>query len=397
MRTLSSIAAVVALTSGSIVSAAQFTVTDLGGFGGTLASRGSGIGSTAMVGGTWYVNGTTPKAATATIDGGGTVTHVQYGLASDSISYGMGIGGLDGETLVGYSLPGSRGTSHAITGDGGVLTDLHSTIAGTAPFTGSDTSRGIAINGSGAVVGQAKNTSGNLQAFTLAGSTVNAVPLIGGYNNSLATAINDGGLAVGFDYNGTWNYAIGGAIAGGLSHGQAFSFNGTVMTALGTLSGGADSIATAVNSAGAIVGQSTVSSADTLDGRGHAFLYSGGSMTALTEAAGTVMSLADDINDSGDIVGTFRTAQFINHAFLYRNGQMIDLNSLISGSGWVLTEATSINEDGYIAGYGTHNGVQTAFLLSPVAGAPVPEPASLGVIGLGAAALVALVARRRRA
>jgi probable HAF family extracellular repeat protein len=395
MRTLSSIAAVVALTSASIVSAAQFSVADLGGFGGSLASRGSSIGSTAMVGGTWYVNGSTPKAMTAVVAGGGTVTHVQYsGAPADTISYGMGIGGADGETLVGYSQMTSRGNSHAITGSGGVVTDLHGTIAGGgSPFAGADTSRGLAINADNTVVGQAKNGSGNFQAFTLSGSTVTAVPMIGGYSNSLATAINGHGLTVGFDYNGTWNYSIGSAISNGVSHAKAFSFDGTTMTSLNTL-GGLDSIATAVNSAGVIVGQSTLLSTDVLDTKGHAFVYNGGTMSALAEAAGTTMSLANDINDNGEIVGTFRTAGFLNHAFLYRNGAMVDLNTLISGSGWVLTEATSINDDGYITGYGTHNGVQTAFLLSPVAGAAVPEPASLGLIGVGAAALVA---RRRRA
>lgn len=394
MRTLSSIAAVVALTSASIVSAAPlFTVTDLGGLGGTLASRGSSIGSAAMVAGTSYPNGTTLNAMTEVLGGGGSVTRVAYaGPAADANSYGMGIGGSNGETIVGYSQFVSRGNYHAFTGTGGVITDLHSTITAGGAFAGGSTSRAMAINANDTVVGQAK-AGGVFQGFTLSGSTVTAIPLVGGYANGLATAVEDHGLTVGFGYNGTWNYSIGGSISGGVSGAKAFSWNGSSLTQLGTL-GGSDSLATAVNSAGQIVGQSTLLGTDALDTKGHAFVYSGGTMAALAEAAGATMSLADDINDSGDIVGTYRTASFANHAFIYRNGVMTDLNGLISGSGWVLAEATSISDDGYVTGYGTHNGVTTAFLLSPVAGAAVPEPASLGVLGIGA---VALVGRRRRA
>jgi len=45
---------------------------------------------------------------------------------------------------------------------------------------------------------------------------------------------------------------------------------------------------------------------------------------------------------------------------------MKDLNRLIpSGSGWVLSEATGINDAGQIVGSGTVHGQQHAFLLNP--------------------------------
>lgn len=398
MRTFSTLAAVaVALTSASVVSAAvQYTVDDLGGLGGSLGSRGSSVGSSVLVAGTSYLAGNgSLNALTSAVGGGGSVTHVAYpALSGGANSYGMGVGGLNGETLVGYAQVGNRGPYHAISGYNGVTTDLHSTISASAPFTGGTTSRAMAINGSDTVVGQASAGSA-LQAFSLSGGTATAIPFISGaYANSLAMAVNDGGMVVGFDYTGTWNYTIGNAISGGVTHAGAFSWNGSTLTSLGALGTGLDSLATAVNSAGVIVGQSTLTAADMLDTKGHAFVYSGGTMAGLTELAGTTMSLANDINDSGDIVGTYRTAAFTGHAFIYRNGQMVDLNTLVNGTGWVLIEATSINDDGYITGYGTHNGTPTSFLLAPTAGASVPEPASLGLIGLGA---MALVGRRRRA
>ena len=54
------------------------------------------------------------------------------------------------------------------------------------------------------------------------------------------------------------------------------------------------------------------------------------------------------------------------HALLWQNGQMIDLNGCIpAGSGWVLTGASDINNQGQICGTGKHNGQQAGFLLTP--------------------------------
>jgi len=43
---------------------------------------------------------------------------------------------------------------------------------------------------------------------------------------------------------------------------------------------------------------------------------------------------------------------------------MVDLNSLLpANSGWTLTQASAINNEGQIVGYGIHNGATHAFLL----------------------------------
>src|SRR5262249_3242041 len=74
------------------------------------------------------------------------------------------------------------------------------------------------------------------------------------------------------------------------------------------------------------------------------------------------------INAAGDGGGLSLTAESRAHAFLHRNGVMVDLNDLIpAGSGWELIDAYSINDRGDIVGYGFRDGgfVAHAFRLSP--------------------------------
>jgi len=79
-------------------------------------------------------------------------------------------------------------------------------------------------------------------------------------------------------------------------------------------------------------------------------------------------SSASAINSAGQIVGYAVDSQNISRAFLYNGSKMVDLNSLIPpGSGWAnLESAVGINDSGEIAGYGTFpGGVYHAFLLTP--------------------------------
>ncbi len=87
------------------------------------------------------------------------------------------------------------------------------------------------------------------------------------------------------------------------------------------------------------------------------------------------------INNSQQIVG-FSTLSdsSTRHAFLWEEGSLIDLNSLVDpGIGWELTSAFEINNNGDIIGIGNFNGEQRGFIATAV-----PEPTSvLGVLGLG--------------
>ena len=83
-------------------------------------------------------------------------------------------------------------------------------------------------------------------------------------------------------------------------------------------------------------------------------------------------SVAEAINTSGVVVGqadvlnSNGTTEF--HAFIYSGGKLQDLNNLIpSGSGWVLTEATGINDKRQIVcdAYNATTSSTHAFLLNP--------------------------------
>jgi probable HAF family extracellular repeat protein len=82
---------------------------------------------------------------------------------------------------------------------------------------------------------------------------------------------------------------------------------------------------------------------------------------------GGSQSQAYGINDADKVVGhSFTSGDVSQHAFLYSDGVMKDLNSLIpADSGWDFRVATAINDNGHIAGYGFKDGQVHAFLLTP--------------------------------
>jgi len=141
----------------------------------------------------------------------------------------------------------------------------------------------------------------------------------------------------------------------------AFVYSHGVMTTLNTLSGFQSSNAIAINASGQVAGFST-----TADGTSHAFLYSGGTITDLGTLSGFKDSAPRAINTSGQVVGVATMADGSEHAFLYNGSIMTDLNlTLPPGSGWILQEATAINDSGQIAGTGLTGGQRHAFLLTP--------------------------------
>ncbi|HLJ16807.1 MAG TPA: hypothetical protein VKV15_20095 [Bryobacteraceae bacterium] len=83
-----------------------------------------------------------------------------------------------------------------------------------------------------------------------------------------------------------------------------------------------------------------------------------------------IYSEGDAINSSGQVVGQAsvknNSGYIIYHAVKFSGGKAVDLNGLIpAGTGWLLTQATGINDSGQIAGIGTIHNQQHAFLLAP--------------------------------
>lgn len=94
-----------------------------------------------------------------------------------------------------------------------------------------------------------------------------------------------------------------------------------------------------------------------------------------------VSSMAEGINNLGQIVGSYQTYNDNVFAFIWQDGVMSDLNSLVpSGSDWELGEALAINNSGQIVGGGTLNGQYHGFLLTAV-----PEPSGMLTLAIGLA------------
>jgi probable HAF family extracellular repeat protein len=91
-------------------------------------------------------------------------------------------------------------------------------------------------------------------------------------------------------------------------------------------------------------------------------------MKDLGTLPGDLYSWANDINGSDQAVGTsFCASCDPGRAFIWQNGTMTDLNSLIGPHQRLyLAEAFAINDRGWIAGFGVlPNGDHRAFVLYP--------------------------------
>jgi probable HAF family extracellular repeat protein len=150
---------------------------------------------------------------------------------------------------------------------------------------------------------------------------------------------------------------------------RAFLYSGGKLTNLGTL-GGNFSLAAAINASGQVVGQASTPDNAAMS----AFLWQNGKMIDI-DTLGSQESIPQAINLSGAVVGRANIAPDMGdedwHASVYADGQIQDLDDLIpANSGWVLINATGINDSGTIVGYGTLNGNNRAFLLTPGRGMP---------------------------
>ena len=176
---------------------------------------------------------------------------------------------------------------------------------------------------------------------------IQQLPTIAGDPDGVAEAINDNGQIVGI--SGTCDTSVGAFSA---MHALLWE-NGGVIN-LGNLGGQGWNTPMAINHHGdVIVGFSDLPgdvAGGVLNPNFHAFIWTkaSGKMTDIGVLPGDSLSEALDVNDQGQVVGVSLPSF---HAFIYEDGKMFDLNSLIpKSSPLLLIAANGINENGEITG-----------------------------------------------
>lgn len=228
------------------------------------------------------------------------------------------------------------------------------------PTLGGNNGFGTGINNRGQAVGWAENTIHDptcnppqvLQFEAVIWGPhgqAQQLPPYSGDPDGAATSINDRGQVVGI--SGICQNAVGNRSA---IHALLWQ-NGNPID-LGNLGGKAWNTPMALNNHGQIVGFSDLQGDDNGDNPNfHAFLWSSpGPMQDLKTLTGDAISEALGINEQGQIVGVSYAAGFANpRAFLYQNGGMIDLNSLVQQNAPLYLQAAQvINDSGVIVGQG---------------------------------------------
>jgi len=153
-----------------------------------------------------------------------------------------------------------------------------------------------------------------------------------------------------------WSYAID---ANGRICGTSIGTQGGVMptifdhgkvTVLVPFPGAWDQegVSTGISAMGLAVG-----SAYDENGRSRGFIWDGTAYTIIPQLSGN-STVVLGMNAAGEVVGDSLLDSNVGHAFVYRNGQLVDLGAMIEGGN---STATAINSTGEIAGYGDAPGI----------------------------------------
>ncbi|HZZ44935.1 MAG TPA: DUF3466 family protein [Tepidisphaeraceae bacterium] len=286
--------------------------------------------------------------------------------------------------VVGSASPGSTNTplAYAYNSQTGVTTSL-GTLGGTylGGFSAADD-----INNSGTIVGSSyvSNTTFQEHAFIYDPSTqsMSDIGTLDSDQVSAARAINDQGLVAGVSV----------ATVGG-SNQRSFLYDpssssmtnvsaqvGSALTNLG-LSGASHQLLNdspgSLNDS-SVVGIATVGTpGDLANAINYAYVYSTvtGQASILGNSIGGFSTTANSINSNSQIVGASYDGS-ANHAYIYNSstGLMTDLNTVANvPTGFVLSDARSINNNGQILVTGTAGTTTESFILSPntISSAPV--------------------------
>jgi probable HAF family extracellular repeat protein len=187
-----------------------------------------------------------------------------------------------------------------------------------------------------------------------------------GDSTSAATAINEAGTAVGI--SGPCDQAVGRYSA---IHSVMWDKSGRV-SEIPHLGGVTWHTPMDINQRGDVAGFSNPAGVVPEDDfEPHAFLWINGTNAAvdLQTLPGDLFSQAFAINQDGVVVGVSFGGANGSHAFIYENGQMTDLNSILgTGNGDIFRSAQDINDAGQITGrvFDAATGKTVPFVATPI-------------------------------
>ena len=363
------VAAMVGATAGrasaqTIVLPPSYSLTDLGGAPQSLGFAIDGSGRSvvqALNGGFRTAPNQSVNAATDT---------VCPGFSAGTVSNPYAINGAG--AVVGDAVVQSNGVlaRHAFWWDGSTCHDLQN-------LTGAVTSLGRGMSDYGRVVGSFRRSISGLDqaylAFFFGAGAITMTSLEGALGNpysSNALDVNNLDQIVGYRQMTSTSYARGYVLQ--------MAGAGWIFTDVGVLPGGVYSSANAINDNGVVVGQGSTTVNGTF--ATHAFSFRDangngvsdpGELVDLDTSGGT-NSNALGVNSVGIVVGNIGVPGFYYtssaRAVVFVNGTVVDLNNMIpAGSGLFLEVANGINDGGQIVGYARDGaGNRHAFRLDPV-------------------------------
>jgi PEP-CTERM motif len=281
--------------------------------------------------------------------------------------------GVNDSGVVAASGPNSSVTIQAATG-----TTSGSTAVPT-PSGGWTGALGLGISDTGYVTGYASKTGLSLPFLYNPNTGISqtiALPSTGGWTQERGVGVNDSGQVTGWVYNG-------------IDYEPFIGTPGTGTTVIPLPTGWISAQGASINDSGQVAGYGFNSS-----GTSFAFIgTSSGSMAIPLPTGATDAETSSDttgiLNNAGDIVGFSNAGGWIWDA---TDGTLL-LNPLLVTSGWNITDAISISNNGLILALGTYEGGSSQWVeLTPQTTGEAPEPATLLLSGAG---LAAVILRRR--
>jgi probable HAF family extracellular repeat protein len=359
----------------------KYTVVNLYTLGGTI-SRGNSINDAGVVAGYSNLAGNTARHATLWSNGtlvdlgtlGGPNSSVAWPVKNDA---GLVVGisqtatpdplGENWSCSAFFGGPNRTGyTCVGFAWQNGVMQAL--------PTLGGNNAFAAGANNLGEIVGWAENTVHDptcvapqvlqFHAVVWEADThqIRQLPTLPGDTSGAATAINDNGQVVGI--SGTCDQAVGRFTA---AHAVLWENGG--VTEIGDLGGTTWNTPMAINRHGDVVGFASLPGDDPDNPTLRAFLWTrDGGIQDLGTLPGHATAQANGINDDRQVVGTSCTAAGKCRAFIWRNGVMRNLRTLVDhGYTYDLESAQDINDEGEITGRALNlaTGERPAFLATP--------------------------------